>query len=191
MIHRPYLPFTLRRERPPLVPGAKGAVKRLVLLAVGISCALAPRTLAAQRPVPADPQAEFRISATVSPRLAPHGGVGVNLRAGWYARLGVHLEAGATRVEDRWVASQRATLSARFLLDPFGQSRGGLYGGAGLSVRRVGDASPQGALVLLVGVEGRAPLGARRGALVPAVEVALGGGVQVGLVLRRGRADTR
>ena len=141
----------------------------------------------AQQRVTADVQAELRLGAMVSPEPAPHAGVGVNIRAGWYSRLGISAEAGATRVAGEWRGSQRIAGTARFLLDPFGERRLGLYGGAGLGLHRVGEGPPRGVLLLLLGVEGRM----RRGRLVPAFEVGLGGGVQLGLVLRPGRADSR
>lgn len=145
------------------------------------------RVAGAQQRVSADPQAEFRLAALVTPDPAPHAGVGANIRAGWYTRLGIFAEAGATRVAGEWRGSQRIAGTARFHLDPFGERRVGLYGGAGLSLHRVGDAAPRGALLLLLGAEGRM----RRGRLVPAIELGLGGGAQLGLVLRPGRADSR
>lgn len=158
----------------------------LLLLLLGAS----PVPAVAQRPVTPDPQLELRIGTAVSPDPGPFAGVGVNIRAGWYARLGIAAEAGATRSARGWQGSQRLEGTARFLLDPFGERPVGWYGGAGLGVRRVGDSAPRSSLVLLLGAEARIRPG-RSGPLVPAIEVALGDGVHATIVWRRGRADSR
>ncbi len=129
------------------------------------------------------PRWELRADATTARVPAAHAGVGLGLRAGPYARVGVALAAGAARgPDDAWRASRRADFTARFLLDPYAERRVGVYGGAGVSARRDGDGPVAGAMVLVLGVEGRAA-----GALVPSVELSLGGGLRVGVVLRAGR----
>jgi hypothetical protein len=80
------------------------------------------------------------------------------------------------------VFSQRLEVTGRFLLDPFAERRRGLYAGGGVVVRHDGDANPDARLVLLVGVEGEPRV--RR---IRSLEIALGGGVRVGLVIRRAR----
>jgi hypothetical protein len=55
-----------------------------------------------------------------------------------------------------------------------------------VGVRHEGDASARGYLLAVVGVEGR-----RRGAWAPSVELGFGGGVRLGVVLRRARPDAR
>jgi hypothetical protein len=149
----------------------------------------APRVASAQdapgfRPAP---QWEIRLDATAAKASAAHAGLGMNVRAGPYARVGFGLAGGAALGPgDAWRASQRADVTARFLLDPFGERRLGWYGGAGVSARRDGDEPVVGRLVVLIGVEGRPTR-----ALVPSVEVALGGGARLGVVLRRRRAGSR
>jgi hypothetical protein len=73
----------------------------------------------------------------------------------------------------------------RFLLDPFAELSRGMYGGAGFSARRDGDEAWKGSFLLVIGVEGAA-----RGRVIPAVEVALGGGLRAGVVLRGRRAGS-
>jgi hypothetical protein len=145
---------------------------------------LAARPAAAQvaRSVPLLPQWEARVEGTAAREPAAHAGVGLNVRAGYYARLGIAVAVGAARgADDVWRGSQRVDAAARFLLDPFTEERFGLYGGAGVSVRHDdGYRSP--ALLLLAGLEGRP-----RGGVSPAIEVAVGGGVRLGVVLRRTR----
>jgi len=145
---------------------------------------LAARPAYAQvaRSVPLLPQWEARVEGTAAREPAAHAGVGLNVRAGYYARVGLTVAAGAARgADDIWRGSQRVDAAVRFLLDPFTEERHGLYGGAGVSVRH-DDGSFAPSLLLLAGLEGRP----RRG-ISPALEVGIGGGVRVGVVLRRTR----
>jgi hypothetical protein len=84
------------------------------------------------------------------------------------------------------VASGRAEVVGRFLLDPFRQSRWGFYGGGGLIARLDEGDDVRGYVTLLLGVE---PPG--NGQWLPALELGIGGGTRVALVVRRGRAERR
>ena len=167
----------------------RGAGRLPPMLARVLSIALAvltvvPTAASAQRSGGSALQWEARADATVSPRPAAHAGVGVNVRAGAYARIGVAYLAGATDVRDLATRfSQRADASVRFLLDPYAERRRGLYGGAGVTVRQDDGADWEGRLLLLVGLEGDPT---RR--VIPSVELALGGGVRLGIVLRGRRS---
>ena len=154
-----------------------------IRLALLTGCALAAPIQAQQR-VSLQPRLETRLDAVLSPSVGLLGGIGVNLRAGWYARLGVTASAGVVARGDTWEGLQRLDATARFLFDPFGESARGIYGGAGLGLRYDGGRDARGELLVLLGVEGRPT-----GRVVPAVEVTLGGGVRVGVVLR-GRRPT-
>lgn len=159
-----------------------------VALVILLACCAAPLRLAAQRPVGLLPQWEARADASFTPVGAAHGGVGLNVRAGHYTRLGIAYMAGAAQgpAGDRDARfSQRADATVRFLLDPFAEQPRGLYGGAGFSVRRDGDEAWKGSLMLVVGVEGVA-----RGRALPAVELALGAGLRAGVVLRSRRTGS-
>ena len=144
-------------------------------------------TRAQDRPVASPlPQWELRADATAATSPAAHLGVGLNVRAGWYARLGAALALGAAEgAGGEWQASQRADLTVRFLLDPFAERRTGFYGGAGVTARLDGDAPVDARLLLLLGAEGRPRRGVR-----PSLEIGLGGGVRVGVVLRRRRPES-
>ncbi len=135
---------------------------------------------------PLAPRWEGRLEASAAEAPGAHLGVGIGVRSGWYARPSLTLAAGAVRGDDAvWRGSQRGDLVLRVLLDPFGERRRGWYGGAGVSVQQVAGRS-RGALLLLAGVEGQARRGMR-----PAIELGVGGGVRLGVVLRRVRPDTR
>ena len=163
------------------------AVARLAGIAALALAAALPRTAAAQsRRAEPMPQWEARLDAALSPVLGALGGVGVNVRAGWYARIGLAAAAGAVRDGTDWQAAQRLDFTARFLFDPFAETRRAFYAGAGLGVVRVGDASPRPLLLGVVGMEGEP-----KGTVVPSLELTLGGGTRLGVVLRRTRAQGR
>lgn len=171
------------------MPSAALVVALAVALAVALLGAAPALTagLAAQETTRANalPQWEARVDHTTARVQAAHVGVGVNIRAGWYARVGGGLALGAAEGPNAaWRASQRADLSVRFLLDPFEEHPRGFYGGAGITARRDGGAPIDARLLLLFGAEGRPVRG-----VMPAVELALGGGFRVGVVLRRRRSS--
>lgn len=139
------------------------------------------------RQVPLRPQLELRAEGVAAESPAAIGAVGVNVRAGWYVRLGASLGGGARWIEDGpTVGVLRADANVRFLLDPFAERRRGLYGGVGLSAAQLGGglgAQPP-VLLLLAGLEGQ-PRDGRAWAL----ELGLGGGLRVAVVRRSARRD--
>lgn len=133
------------------------------------------------------PQWERRIEVAPTPAAGLAAGLGVNVRAGYYARVGIHAAAGVARRGDGVVGVQRVEAVSRFLFDPFGEFPRGLYGGGGFAVRHAPGDPVRGDLVVMVGMEG--PLGARR--TIPAVELALGGGARLSFVYRQRRPAGR
>ena len=133
-------------------------------------------------------QSEGRLDAIISRTAALHAGYGVSVPTGLYLRTGLVLGAGV----GRHGADARTDLIARFTLDPFRQSRWAPYGGGGLSgrFRSKLDGGARAFLLFFVGIEGPLPAGQRSG-IVPAVELGLGGGARLGVVLRRGVAARR
>ena len=128
-------------------------------------------------------QSEGRLDAIVARSSAVHAAYGFTVPAGIYVRSGLIAGIGA----GRHGIEGRSDLIARFSFDPFRQSRWAPYAGAGLSGRYRSklDGGSRGYLLVFLGVEGPLPLGERKG-WVPAVEVGLGGGARVGVILRRG-----
>jgi hypothetical protein len=128
-------------------------------------------------------QTEYRLDALVAHTTGVEAGLGVSVPAGLYMRWGLvgGVGAGAHGAEGR------TDLVARFSLDPFRQSRWAPYAGAGISGRYRGerDGGSRGYLLVYLGLEGPLPLG-RTAGLVPAVEVGLGGGARIGVIVRRG-----
>ncbi len=156
--------------------------KRVMLLAtVGLAATLP--ALSGAQIVQQKFQSEARLDAIFARSSAVEAAYGFTVPAGIYVRSGLVAGIGA----GRHGVEGRTDLISRFSLDPFRQSRWAPYGGAGLSGRYRSklDGGSRAYLLVFLGVEGPLPLGERSG-WVPAVEVGLGGGGRVGLVLRRG-----
>ena len=132
------------------------------------------------------PQPEIRVEAITGDPWSLLAGAGVNMAAGVYTRLGVNAAAGIARADARSQLAARVDGIGRFLLDPFRQSRTGLYGLAGVSAMYLEDDGWTPRVVLGLGLEGRA-----RGRRITSIEVALGGGVRVAIVMRRVRPGGR
>lgn len=128
-------------------------------------------------------QSEVRLDAFFARSGAVEAGYGFTVPVGLYLRSGLVAGIGA----GRHGVEGRTDLIARFSFDPFRQSRWAPYAGGGLSGRYRSelDGGSRAYLLLFLGLEGPLPLGETSG-WVPAVEVGLGGGGRVGVILRRG-----
>ena len=133
-------------------------------------------------------QSEVRVDGIFARSNGVEAALGVSVPAGIYVRMGLNAGVGAG---EHGVES-RADFISRFSLDPFRQSRWAPYGGAGLSgrFRSPADGGSKAYLLVFLGVEGPLPAGKLSG-WAPAVEVGLGGGTRVGLILRRGIGGRR
>jgi len=130
---------------------------------------------------------EVRVDVIGASPASVQGAVGVEIPAGWYVRVGVLAGAGASIDPDDPGAAGRVDVLARFLLDPFRQSRWGFSAGGGVSLlAREGDhVRPQ--LLVALDLEGpRASHG-----VSPSIQVGLGGGVRAGIALRWGGPGVR
>lgn len=135
---------------------------------------------------PSGAQWEGRLEGIFARTSALQGGIAVNVPAGRYVRIGALGAAGAAWANGEQRASARLEGVARFLLDPFRESRFGLYGVGGVSVMYDGFEHTRPNVVVGAGVEGTP----RNGRAI-AAELALGGGVRVAVVLRRARRTGR
>jgi hypothetical protein len=113
------------------------------------------------------------------------GGIAIapayNLRVGLDAGIGA-----ARRASGGAQAAGRIDLLARWLTDPFRQSRRALHAGGGLGVLLEQGAAPRPVAIVTLGLEG-----ASDGPWVPGVEIGLGGGFRAGVTLRRASARRR
>jgi hypothetical protein len=132
------------------------------------------------------PLSEFRVEFIGGDPWYLLAGAGATLPAGVYTRLGLNGAIGVAKTDSATRTAARIDGTVRFLLDPFRQSNFGLYGLAGVSgmFRETDGWTPR--VLLGLGLEGKV----RRG-MASSVEVALGGGARVSLVLRRARPDRR
>jgi hypothetical protein len=97
-------------------------------------------------------------------------------------RSGLDLAAGANNDG----ASGRVDLFARFHFDPFRERKWGPYGGGGISARFDEGRKWRPYLLAFVGLDGPAS-----GGVAPAVELGLGGGARIGVILRRAAPNRR
>ena len=127
-------------------------------------------------------QTEARLDVIIAHTAGIEAGLGLTVPAGIYVRSGLVAGVGA----GRHGIEGRTDLISRFSLDPFRQSRWAPYAGGGVSGRYRSelDGGSRGYLMILLGVEGPLPLGRTEG-WVPAIEVGLGGGARVAVVIRR------
>jgi phosphatidylglycerophosphate synthase len=157
-------------------------------------CGLAPlglallwgAPLAAQRAPGGTLRSEWRLEAATPTRVDL--GAGASLAAGRNLRVATLLAFGvadrgvtAAPGAERYGTSARIESTLRFTLDPWEQSRWGLYAASGVGVLCRAGSLCEAALLLRAGLEG--PL--RRG-WRPALEVGIGHGVHVAVAWRRG-----
>jgi hypothetical protein len=128
-------------------------------------------------------QSEGRLDAIFARSAGVEAAYGFTVPVGIYVRSGIVAGVGV----GRHGVEGRTDFISRFSFDPFRQTRWSPYAGAGLSGRYRSklDEGARAYLVVFLGVEGPLPLGELSG-WVPALEVGLGGGARVGLILRRG-----
>jgi hypothetical protein len=162
------------------------STRTVTCAALGALALLLPSAAAAQQQPPR-PYVEYRADAIFARGTAAQLGAGVVLPLGVYVRLGVDAAAGGTWRYGQTVASGRVDAIARFLLDPFRESRLGLSLGGGVSAP-IGSEEPSQPpyLTTVLDVEWR-----RHRGTTPALEIGLGGGTRIGIVLRRSPMEWR
>ncbi|HEY2065919.1 MAG TPA: hypothetical protein VGG84_08150 [Gemmatimonadaceae bacterium] len=155
-------------------------------LAWVVAAALSAADARAQGPNDPRLAPELRADVIAGRQPAVQVGGGMQIPAGYYMRIGLDAAIGlrtdappgggsSSRVDGR------LDLLTRFLLDPFRQSSYGLSIGGGLTLRAEPNDRVRPLLLVAVDVEGRR----RQNGLVPALQVGLGGGLRVGVILRR------
>ena len=124
--------------------------------------------------------AELRVDGIAGRGNAAQVGGGVSVPLGIYVRFALDGAAGPTWRDGATRASGRIDAIARFTLDPFRESPIALSLGGGVTVPYVdGDVHVRPLLAAVVDLEGK-----RRGRFTPALQLGLGGGARLGLVLR-------
>jgi hypothetical protein len=166
---------------------------RAAILAPIVIAALGPASAASgqgsQPRLP--PRPEVRIDYLGTRPHTVHAGLGINVPAGTYVRVGLIGAGGASWREGRTTGSARADVITRFMFDPFRERRWGLSAGGGVSVRYDGDTFDgrrrwRTLIALLLDLEGP-----RSGGVAPAFALGLGGGIRAGVLLRSAAAGRR
>ncbi len=153
--------------------------RRLICVALAL-LAPVPRPLVAQAQNESIMRGEARVDAVFARAHLFQAGLGLAFRTGYNVRLNFAAAAGVALKDGEQKSSARGDGTLRLLLDPFGESRLGLSIGGGLSALYDGFEETRPVGVVVLGLEGRP-----RAPLVWSTELALGGGVRVGAVLRR------
>ena len=168
-------------------------IRAAALAAVMAAIVATPHGAGAQQPDASSLTPEVRADVVLGHQPAVQVGGGVQIPFGYYVRVGIAGAAGR-RIDD--ATSRPASTSrvdgrvdvlVRFLLDPFRQTPYGLSLGGGMSVRAEPGDRARPVLLVALDVEGRR---SARG-IVPAVQLGLGGGVRLGIVLRSGVSAAR
>lgn len=170
-------------------PGSR-SIRVLAVLAMLVQCALLGATPVGAQAPRAAVAPELRVDVLGGRGTSVQAGAGIQIPAGAYVRVGVIGGVGARASSGSSGSSGaqgRVDVLARFLIDPFRQSRWGLSGGGGVSLRAASGDRVRPHLLLALDLEGpRSSQG-----FSPAVQVGLGGGVRAGVGLRWGRRATR
>ena len=114
-------------------------------------------------------------------------GAGMQIPAGTYVRVGILGGVGPRWVDGSSRTDGRIDVLARFLLDPFRQSRWGLSAGGGVSLRASSGDRVRPNLLAALDLEGPRA----RSGVSPTIQFGLGGGVRAGLGLRWGTRGAR
>lgn len=160
------------RARYRLVGGA------LICLLVPLTPCLAQRALPPAKPMRLRPA--LRVDALIDRDPGAQFALGLAIASAYNVRLEVDAGVGGVSRLAGWVSAGRLDLLARWLSDPFRQSRWGLSAGAGIGQRLEAHRAPSTVAIVTLGVEGPSD-----GRWVPGVEIGLGGGFRTGVTLRR------
>jgi hypothetical protein len=148
--------------------------------------AVAATPLVAQQPSPSIAP-EVRADVLGGRGTSVQGGVGIQIPAGAYVRVGVIGGIGSRWLDGVSRNDGRLDVLARFLIDPFRQTSWGLSAGGGVSLRALSGDRVRPNLLVALDLEGpRSSHG-----VSPAFELGLGGGVRAGVGLRWTGRTTR
>ncbi len=156
----------------------RGLGGALICLLVPLLPCLAQRALPPAKPMRLRPA--LRVDALIDRDPGAQFALGLAIATAYNVRLEVDAGVGGVSRSAGWVSAGRLDLLARWLCDPFRQSRWGLSAGAGIGQRLESDRTPSTVAIVTLGVEGPSD-----GRWVPGVEIGLGGGFRAGVTLRR------
>lgn len=150
------------------------------LLAFALSFGSLGASIACAQDLSSPPRyTEYRADAIIGRGTALEGGLGLVVPFGAYVRMGLDGAAGESWRAGAAHLSSRIDAIGRFLLDPYRETPLAVSLGGGVSVPYVDGERVRPYLALVVDIEGRMHRG-----LTPAVQIGLGGGARIGVVLR-------
>jgi hypothetical protein len=158
----------------------RGGSAACVVLALAF--AAPARALVAQPGPEARPrlQPELRADFIAARAEAAHLGAGLAVPAGTYVRLALIGAAGRAWTDGGSQVAGRVDGLVRFVADPLRESRWAPYASGGVGALFDETERWRAVLVGALGLEGPAS-----GGVAPAVEIGFGGGVRIGIALRR------
>jgi hypothetical protein len=110
----------------------------------------------------------------------------MNADVGYYSRLELTAAGGEARRRGAAVGVGRVDAVLRLMLDPFAESRWGASLGGGVSARYEAEGPVRPFLLMILDLEGP-PAGNYR----LAYQAGVGGGIRVGIIVRRAREQWR
>jgi hypothetical protein len=157
--------------------------RHAIVLALTALTAAAIPAGAQQRATRPQPRPEVRVDYLARSPDAIHAGIGLNVPLGTYVRVELVGAGGPSWNDGRSGASARADVITRFSFDPFLERRWGVSAGGGVSLR-YDELSPSDdrwrpLIAIVLDLEGPVT-----GPVTPALQIGLGGGARVGMVLR-------
>ena len=164
-----------------------GVIARSVVTTLLLAATLSSRAHA-QATLDAGMKPELRVDAIAASRVTVlQAGGGIEIPAGYYARVGVIGAIGAPVSSGERSVSGRLDVIGRFLFDPFREHAWGISAGAGISLRAAQRDRVRPYLASVIDLEGpRNDAG-----FAPAFQIGLGGGLRVGAALRWGGRVSR
>ncbi len=123
--------------------------------------------------------AEWRVDGIVGRTTALEGGFALEVPADLYVRVGVGAATGVAWRDGGTRSASRVDVVARGLFDPFRQAPVGVSLGGGVSLSNAQDGRWRPYVVMVIDIEGK-----RRGRIVPALQIGLGGGARIGVAIR-------
>jgi hypothetical protein len=163
-----------------MTPTARCRAAMLVVAALLLVPAAARAQRAAAASAPQRVRPGVRVDAFLGRDPGAQVAAGAALVAAYNLRVGLDVGGGAVRRRSAWQPTGRVDLLARWLSDPFRESRWAINAGGGVGLQVERGRSPTPVAIVTLGVEGPSD-----GRWVPGVELGLGGGVRAGLTLRR------
>jgi hypothetical protein len=151
-----------------------------------ILLAAAERAPAQLPPLNVTPRPELRIDVLGPAPSAAEFGAGLNADVGYYSRLELAAAGGGLRRRDATVGVGRLDAVLRLMLDPFAESRWGASLGGGVSARYEAGDRIRPYLLMVIDLEGP-----QTGSYRLAYQAGIGGGMRVGVVVRRARGVWR